>query len=73
MRMLLKTISRLLPQNVGKRLAPTDRLITLGKRLCMSAKPAAPPAASHQGMETFKSPFSEGEVPTIPPQLNMLI
>lgn len=71
--MLPKTISRLLPQHVGKHLAPTDQLITLGKRLCMSVKPAALPAASHQGTEIFKPPFSEGEAPTIPPQLDVLI
>lgn len=73
MRMLLKTISTQLPQHVGKRLAPTDQSATPGKRLSMSARPAALPTGNHQGMEIFKTSFSKREAPTAHPQLEAVI
>lgn len=63
MRMLLKTISKVLPQHMGKHLAPTDQLVTPGKRPAMSAKPAAFPAVNHEGTEILKTPFAKQEAP----------
>lgn len=39
MRMLLETTSKVVPQHVGKHLAPADQFVTLGKRLSMAANP----------------------------------
>lgn len=73
MQMLLKTISKVLPQHVGKCLAPTDQLVTPGKTPSVSANPTALPTANHQGMELFKTPFSERQAPTVHPQLEAVI
>lgn len=51
MRMLLKTLSKELPQHVGKWVAPTDQLVTLGKRLSMSANPTALPTVKEWSLQ----------------------
>lgn len=61
MRMLLRTISKVVPQHRGKHLAPADQSVTLGKRLSIAANPTV----NHQGTET---PFSKRKVPTLPLQ-----
>lgn len=63
LRMLLKTTSKVVPQHVGKCLAPAHQSVTLGKRLSMAANPTV----THQGMEP---PLSKREVPTVPLQLD---
>lgn len=73
MQMLLKTISKVLPQHVGECLAPTDQFVTPGKTPSMSANPTALPTVNHQGMELFKTPFSERQAPTVHPPLEAVI
>lgn len=73
MRMLLKTTSKQLPQHMGKHLAPTDQLVTPGKRLSMSAKPPALPIINRQGMETFETLLSKKEAPIIHPQVEAVM
>lgn len=73
MQMLLKTVSKLLPLNMGKRLAPTDQSVTPGKNPSTPANPTGLPTVNHQGTEIFKTPFSKREVPTIHLQLEVVI